>query len=117
MMTLDYVGDEEAMAYAQVDQHPLAHTTETSPERSSGHLSCLSARPPDLAFWTGTRPRDGGGRVPEHWIVPFLYSKRAAAARSLVSRYGRSNQRFVAVTSTPAVEQPSRPTVEADQQD
>ena len=25
----------------------------------------------------------------EHYCVPFVYSKRAAAARSLVSRYGR----------------------------
>ena len=56
MTTLDYVGDEEAMAYAQVDQHPLARTTETSPERSSGTLSCLSARPPDLATATAARP-------------------------------------------------------------
>ena len=87
MMTLDYVGDEEAMAYAQVDQHPLARTTETSPKRSSGTLSCLSARPPDLAFWTVTRPRVVGV-FPS--IVPFLYSKRAAATRSLVSRYGRT---------------------------
>ena len=29
MMTLDYVGDRVAMAYAQVGQHPLARATET----------------------------------------------------------------------------------------
>jgi hypothetical protein len=30
MMTLDYVGDREAMVYAQLGQQPLARTTETS---------------------------------------------------------------------------------------
>ena len=30
MMTLDHVGDQEAMVYALLDQQPLAHTTETS---------------------------------------------------------------------------------------
>ena len=34
MMTLDYVGDEEAMANAQVGHHPLARATETSLNRS-----------------------------------------------------------------------------------
>ena len=57
MMTLDHVGDQEAMVYAQLGQQPLACTTETSPELNPGTLSCLSARPPDLAFCTGTRPR------------------------------------------------------------
>ena len=33
MMVLDYVGDGEAMVYAQLGQHPLVRTTETSPER------------------------------------------------------------------------------------
>ena len=33
------------MLYAQVGQHHPARTTETSPKRSSGTLSCLSARP------------------------------------------------------------------------
>ena len=50
MIVLDYAGDEEAMVYAQLGQHPLARATETSPERSSGTLSCLSARPPDLLY-------------------------------------------------------------------
>ena len=88
MMTLDHVGDREAMVYAQLGQQPLVRTTETSPELNPGTLSCLSARPPDLAFWTGTRPRVVGVSPS---IVPFLYSKRTAAARSLVSRYGRLN--------------------------
>ena len=71
------------MLYAQVGQHHLARTTETSLEPNPGTLSCLSARPHDLAFWTGTRPRVVGVSPS---IVPFVYSKRAAAARSLVSR-------------------------------
>ena len=77
-MVLDHVGDQEAIVYAQLGQQPLVRTTETSPEPGRGTLSCLSARPPDLAF---------GAVSPS--IVPFLYSKRTAAARSLVSRYGR----------------------------
>ena len=92
MMTLDHVGDQEAMVYAQLGQQPLARTTETSLERSSGNLSCLSARPPeDLADAARTRPR-----VVAMFLstVPFLYSKRTAVTRSLVSRFfadGRSN--------------------------
>jgi hypothetical protein len=87
MMTLDHVGDQEAMVYAQLGQQPLARTTETSPELNLGTLSCLSARPPDLADAAGTRPR-----VVSMFLstVPFLYSKRTAAARSPGSRYGRS---------------------------
>ena len=45
------------MLYAQVGQHHLARTTETSLEPRGGTLSCLSVRPPDLAFWPMTRPR------------------------------------------------------------
>ena len=41
-----------------VSSLPTACHTETPPERSSGHLSCLSARPPDLATATaGHSPR------------------------------------------------------------
>ena len=76
------------MLYAQVGHHHLARTTETSPERSSGHLSCLSARPHDLADAAITRPRVVGVLLS---IVPCVYSKRAVAARSLVSRYRRSS--------------------------
>jgi hypothetical protein len=88
MMVLDHVGDQEAMVYAQLGHQPLVRTTATSPEPRPGTLSCLSARPPDLAFWTGTRPRVVGVSPS---IVPFLYSKRTAAARSPRSRYGRLN--------------------------
>ena len=84
MMTLDRVGNHEVMVYAQLGQQPLARTTVTSLERSSGPLSCLSARPPDLTFWTGTRPQVV---TVSPSIVPFLYSKRTAVTRSLVSRY------------------------------
>ena len=88
MMTLDQGGDEGAMLYAQVGHHHLARATETSPERSSGHLSCLSARPHDLADLTVARPKVAC--VPLSGL-PFLYSKRAVAAQSLVSRDRRSN--------------------------
>ena len=88
MMTLDHVGDREAMVYAQLGQQPLVRTTATSLEPRRGTLSCLSARPPDLAFWTGTRPQVVSMFLS---IVPFLYSKRTAAARSLVSRYRKAN--------------------------
>ena len=87
MMTLDRVGNHEVMVYAQLDQQPLARTTVTSLERSSGPLSCLSAQPPDLTFWTGTRPQVV---TVSPSIVPFLYSKRTAWTGGLVSRYARS---------------------------
>jgi hypothetical protein len=88
MMVLDHVGDQEAIVYAQLGQQPLVRTTATSLEPRRGTLSCLSARPPDLAFWTGTRPQVVSMFLS---IVPFLYSKRTAAARSLVSRYRKAN--------------------------
>ena len=75
------------MLYAQVGHHHLARTTETSPELNPGTLSCLSARPHDLATATAAQPEVACVRPS---IVPFLYSKCTAAARSLVSRYGRS---------------------------
>ena len=87
MMTLDHVGNQETMVYAQLGQQPLVRTTETSLQRSSGLLSCLSAQPPALAFWTGTRPQVVTVSLS---IVLFLYSKRTAATRSLISHYGRS---------------------------
>jgi hypothetical protein len=80
MMTLDYVGDGEAMEYAQLGQQPLARTTETvrgetSPELNPGTLSCLSARPPDLADVAGTRPRPRVVlHVPEHCPVCMLHA-------------------------------------------
>ena len=88
MMTLDHVGDLEAMVYAQLGQQPLVRTTETSPELNPGTLSCLSARPPDLADAAITRPRVVTVSLSS---LPFLYSKRTAAARSLVVAYGRLN--------------------------
>ena len=91
--------------YAQLCQQPLVRTTETSLEPRRGTLSCLSARPPDLAFWTGTRPQVVSMFLS---IVPFLHSKRTAAARRRrdpSSRLSKS-ERFVAVSSALAVEQP-----------
>ena len=75
------------MLYAQVGQHHLARATETSPELNPENLSCLSARPHDLATATAAQPEVACVRPS---IVPFVYSKLAAAARSLVSRYRRS---------------------------
>jgi len=60
---------------AQLGQQPLVRTTETSLEPRRGTLSCLSARPPDLAFWTG-------GHGPGWWACPrvlsHFYSKALA---------------------------------------
>ena len=72
------------MLYAQVGQHHLARTTETSLEPNPGTLSCLSARPHDLADSTVERPKVACVPLPG---VPFVYSKRAAAARSPRSPY------------------------------
>jgi len=70
------------MLYAQVGQRHLARTsTETSPELNPGTLSCLSARPYDLADLTVAQPEVAC--VPLSGLS-FLYSKRAAAARSSV---------------------------------
>ena len=88
MMTLDYVGDQEAIVYAQLGQQPLARTTETSLEPRAGTRSCLSARPPDLATVTAAQPKVACVR-PSIRIVPFVYSKRRAAARFPRSRDGR----------------------------
>ena len=83
MMTLDHVGDLEAMVHAQLGQKPLAHTTETSLQPRQGTRSCLSAQPPDLATVTAAQPKVACVRPS---IVLFLYSKRTAVTRSLVSR-------------------------------
>ena len=88
MMTLDHVGNQETMVYAQLGQQPLVRTTVTSLQPRQGTLSCLSAQPPDLATATAAQPEVACVRPS---IVPFLYSKRTAVTRSLVSRYGRSN--------------------------
>ena len=74
--------------YAQLGQQPLVRTTETSLQPRRGTLSCLSAQPPALAFWAGTQPQVV---TVSPSIVLFLYSKRTAATRSLVSRDGRLN--------------------------
>ena len=105
MMTLDYVGDREAMVYAQLGQQPLARTTETSLEPRLGTLSCLSAQPPDLATATAAQPKVACVRPS---IVPPLYSKRTAAARSPGSIALWTTERFVAVTSEPLVELPPK---------
>ena len=70
------------MLYAQVGQHHLARTTETSLQPRQGTLSCLSALPHDLADSTVARPKVACVPLPD---LPFVYSKRAAVTRSLVS--------------------------------
>ena len=101
MMTLDHVGDLGAMVHAQLGQQLHVRTTETSLQRSSGLLSCLSARPPDLANAARTRPR-----VVAMFLstVPFVYSKRLAWTRGPSA--GWTIERFVAVTALPLVELP-----------
>ena len=62
LMTLDHVGNQEAMVHATrslVSSLLRNHTTETSLQPRQGTLSCLSAQPPALAFWTWTRPQVG----------------------------------------------------------
>ena len=41
MMTLDHVGNQEAMVYAQLCQQPLARTTEASLEPRAGAARAL----------------------------------------------------------------------------
>jgi hypothetical protein len=56
----------------------------------------LSARPPDLDFWTGTRPRVVGVSPS---IVPFVYSKRHGGDATSPGGFALSTiDRFVAVT-------------------
>jgi hypothetical protein len=71
------------MLYAQVGQQPLARTTETSLQPRQGTLSCLSARPHDLATATAAQPEVACVRPS---TVPFVYSKRTAVTRSPGSR-------------------------------
>ena len=71
------------MLYAQVGQQPLARTTETSLQPRQGTLSCLSARPHDLATATAAQPEVACVRPS---TVPFVYSKRTAVTRSLLPR-------------------------------
>ena len=85
------------MLYAQLGQQPLARTTETSLEPNPGTLSCLSARPHDLATATAAQPEVACVRQS---IVPFVSSKRGGGAIPgfAIPGYRRSNV-FVAVSS------------------
>ena len=90
-MTLDYVvATGRSWCTRSRGQHPLvacAHQDVTGTELGDS-LLFERPRPHALAFWTGTRPRVVGVSPS---IVPFVYFKRAAAARSPRSRDGRSN--------------------------
>ena len=107
MIILDHVGDQAAMVYAQLGQQPLARTTETSPELNPGTLSCLSARPPDLADAAGTRPRVVSRCmspcVPEHCPISILQAHGGGAIPGFALW---TIDPFVAVSSEPAVEPP-----------
>ena len=81
MMTLDYVGDGEAMEYVQLGQQPLVRTTATSLEPRRGTLSCLSARPPDLATATAAQPEVACVRATEHCPVSILQAHGGGAIR------------------------------------
>ena len=83
MMTLNHVGNQETMVYAQLGQQPLVRTTVTSLQPRQGTLSCLSAQPPALAFWTGTRPQVV---TVSPSIVPLFYTPSARRAREAWSR-------------------------------
>ena len=90
------------MLYAQVGQHHLARTTETSLEPNPGTLSCLSARPHDLAHRDGGTAR-GGVRAAEHCPVCILQARGGGA----IPGFALSTiERFVAITTAPAVELP-----------
>ena len=101
MTTLDYGGDREPMLYAQLGQQPPWRATETSPNRSSGLLSCLSARPPDLADAARTRPRVVA-RFPS--TVVHRLQARGVGARPEVALW--AIHRFIRLLSRPAVELP-----------
>ena len=80
MMTLDHVGDQESILYAQLGQQPLARTTETSLEPNPGTLSCLSARPHDLATATAAQPEVACVQPsPEHCPVCILQARGGGA--------------------------------------
>ena len=100
-MTFDYGGDGEPRGNAQLGLHHHPRVVHPPLKRRRGQLCCLSARPPDIADLTGTRPRVV---VVSPSIVPCVYSKRAALTRSLVSFF--TNERFVRLLSRPLVEQP-----------
>ena len=101
-MTFDYGGDGEPRGNAQLGLHHHPRVVHPPLKRRPGTLCCLSARPPDIADLTGTRPRVV---VVSPSIVPCVYSKRAALTRSLVAFF--TNERFVRFLSGPLVEPPS----------
>ena len=76
--------------YAQLGQQPLARTVlrrhSIKPRLALGTLSCLSARPPDLATVTAAQTKVATVRAAEHCLVS-IYSKRTAVTRSPGSRY------------------------------
>ena len=103
MMTLDHVGDQEAMVHAQLGHQPLARTTETSLQPRQGTLSCLSTQPPALAFCMDRDTAPGGDHVPEHCPVSILQAHGGDAIPHLALW---TIDRFVRFLSQPLVELP-----------
>jgi hypothetical protein len=59
MMTLDYVGDGEAMEYAQLGQQPLVRTTATSLEPDEGLSRALETYTTSCCFRLVVRRLEG----------------------------------------------------------
>ena len=81
IITLDYRGSGEPVCGAWLAHHHPRRTGWTPLRRNSGRLSCLSARPPDLAVLAGARPQV---LVVLPSSVPHLTVKRAARRRAPV---------------------------------
>ena len=101
-MTFDHGGDGEPRGNAQLGLHHHPRVVHPPLKRRPGKLCCLSARPPDLADLISARTEVACVRLS---YVPCVYSKRAALTRALVAFF--TNERFVAITSLPPVEQPT----------
>ena len=83
IITLDYRVSGEPVCGAWLAHHHPRRTGWTPLRRNSGKLSCLSARPPDLAVLAGARPQV---LVVLPSSVPHLTVKRAARRRAPVQK-------------------------------
>ena len=104
-ITLDYRGSGEPVCGAWLAHHHPRRTGWTPLRRNSGRLSCLSARPPDLAVLAGARPQV---LVVLPSSVPHLTVKRAARRRAPVQKmwsFWRSES-FVSVSLYEVAELP-----------
>ena len=107
IITLDYRGSGEPVCGAWLAHHHPRRTGWTPLRRNSGRLSCLSARPPDLAVLAGARPQV---LVVLPSSVPHLTVKRAARRRAPVQKmwsFWRSES-FVSVSLYEVAELPCK---------